>query len=86
MGISRSAMLQWGELASVVFAAFLLLSDKVTTIRHIFASSAVVAVCPGIRLASVVCIHNHELNCWVTKPGNLRGLRSAVVLTQSSFH
>ena len=52
----RSAVLQWGDLASVIFAAFLLLSDKIITTRHIFASSAVVAVCPGIRLASLVCM------------------------------
>ena len=52
--ICRSAALQWGDLGSVVFAAFLLLSDKVTTIKQIFMSSTVLAVCPGVRLSSLV--------------------------------
>ena len=52
--VCRSAALQWGDLGSIVFAAFLLLSDKVTTIKQIFMSSTVLAVCPGVRLSSLV--------------------------------
>ena len=38
-------MLQWGDLGSVIFAAFLLLSDKVATIKQIFKASPVLACC-----------------------------------------
>ena len=47
-------MLQWGDLSSVVLAAFLLLSNRITTIKHVFVSTALFGVCPGIRLSTMV--------------------------------
>ena len=52
--VFRSGLLQWGDLGSVVLAAFLLLSNKISTIQHVFISTAVLGVCPGIRMTTLV--------------------------------
>lgn len=50
----RSSVLQWGDVASVVLVASVLLSDQIKTMSQLRAAAAITGICPGLRLASMV--------------------------------
>ena len=52
--IFRTSLLQWGDVASVVLIACVLLSDQIKTMSQLGTAAAFAGICPGLRMATLV--------------------------------
>lgn len=62
--LTCSTILQWGDLASVVLVAWVLLSRRQFSMKEMYGEAAVAGICPGIRLSTLLYTYSDESPLW----------------------
>ncbi|KAK3576346.1 hypothetical protein CHS0354_039280 [Potamilus streckersoni] len=66
ISLEWSSVQQWGEVGSLVLAAFVFLTNSVQTLNHIFICACLVSICPGIRAATWLYTYEEDVSILVT--------------------
>ncbi|XP_060575028.1 uncharacterized protein LOC132732568, partial [Ruditapes philippinarum] len=57
-------ILQWGDLASVVLVAWVLLSKRQFSLHELYTLAATAGICPGIRMSMLLYTYTEESHVW----------------------
>ncbi|XP_045185435.2 uncharacterized protein LOC123543432 [Mercenaria mercenaria] len=58
------SLLQWGDLASVVLIAWVLLSSRQFSVNELYTQAAITGICPGIRMSMLLYTYTDESPTW----------------------